>query len=86
MNTPDEIRLLDADPRLKRRLDGQSFDAALRILNKADRDAEIFTYDATNVPFYQYSSADGLRFTVELLRRVISQPMSELALPEKSRF
>jgi hypothetical protein len=66
MNTPDEIRLLDVDPRLKRQLDGQSFDAALRIVNKADRDAGFLTCDATNVPFYQYSSADGLRFTVEL--------------------
>lgn len=66
MNRQDEILLLDADPRLKPRLAEQSCEAALRILNKADRDAQVFSYDSTNVPFYQYSSADGLRFTLEL--------------------
>ena len=67
MKTQNDILLLEADPRLRSRLVQQSFDAALRILNKADRDAQIFTYDATKVPFYQYSSDDDqLRFTLEL--------------------
>jgi len=67
LNTPDDILIVDADSRLKSKLVEQSFEAALGILNKADRDAQIFTYDATKVPFYQYSSADDrLRFTLEL--------------------
>lgn len=67
MNTQHDILLLDADPRLKSRLVKQPFGAALKILNKADRDAQIFTYDATKVPFYQYSTDDDrLRFTLEL--------------------
>lgn len=67
MNTQRDMLILDADPRLKLRLGEQSFEAALKILNKADREAEIFTYDATKAPFYQYSSVDDrLRFTLEL--------------------
>lgn len=67
MNTQHDILLLEADPRLKPSFVEQSFEAALRILNKADRDAQIFTYDASKVPFYQYSSDDErLRFTLEL--------------------
>ena len=67
MNTQHDILILEVDPRLKSRLDEQLFEAALKILNRADREAKIFTYDATKAPFYQYSSADDvLRFTLEL--------------------
>jgi hypothetical protein len=67
MNTQHDIQVLDVDPRFKSSLDEQSLEAALRILNEADRDAQIFTYDAAKVPIYQYSSADDrLRFTAEL--------------------
>ena len=67
MNTRDRTLLLDADPRLESKLIDQSLEAAIRILNQADREAQIFTYDASQVPFYQYRSAnEQLRFTLEL--------------------
>lgn len=68
MNIQDDIHILDADSRIKSALTEQPVDAALRILNKADRDAHIFTYNAAKVPFYQYNSPDHqLRFILELI-------------------
>jgi len=75
MNTQGKFKILDADLRIKSKLVGQSMEQAIRTLNEADRAAQIFTYDASRIPFYQFRSADeSLRFGLELLKRRADRP------------
>lgn len=67
MRTPGNFLLLDADPRIESKLIGQSLEKALRVLNDCDREAQLFTYDPSRIPFYQFKSDEQeLRFTLQL--------------------
>lgn len=67
MNIQGNFALLDVDARLKPKLVGQSMETAIRILNDRDREAQLFNYDLSGIPFYQFKSDDEkLRFTLQL--------------------
>lgn len=67
MITQSNLALIATDPRLESKLVGQSLEMALRILNDSDREAQLFNYDPSHIPFYQFKADDEkLRFTLQL--------------------